>query len=179
MIREIQNRRSIRRYKDTPVTDAELFDLLEAARLAPSAGNTQPWQFVVVRDAERRRQLAEAAHNQPWMAEAPLFLVAVADSTPRFPDREGLRLDEGSAEAGLKMIVRDTAIAIEHILLEAEHLGLGSCWIAWFVQDDIRPILGIPEDQYVVGILTIGHKAEEPPARPRKPLDAIVHYETW
>ena len=179
MIQEIQNRKSTRRYKDTPVTDAQIADLLEAARLAPSAGNTQPWQFVVVRDEELRKRLATAAHNQPWMAEAPVFIVCVADSAPRFPDREGLSLDESSDPVGLKMIIRDTAIATEHILLEAEHLGLGSCWIAWFVQEDIRPILHIPEDQYVVAIVTIGYKDEEPACRPRKPLAELVHYDTW
>ncbi|MPN18762.1 hypothetical protein SDC9_166125 [bioreactor metagenome] len=88
-------------------------------------------------------------------------------------------LDENSPLPELKLIIRDTAIAIEHVLLEAENLGLSSCWTAWFEQKDVRPILNIPPDKYVCGILTLGYADEAPKPRPRKPLESIVRYEKW
>ncbi len=106
------------------------------------------------------------------------YIVCVADIRTRI--KEGpLFLDENSPQQELKQIIRDTSISTGYMLLEAEHLGIGACWIAWFMQNDIRPLLYIPEDKYVVGILTIGYTDEEPEQRPRKQLEEIVHYETW
>jgi nitroreductase len=68
---------------------------------------------------------------------------------------------------------------MEHLVLCAENLGLGTCWVAWFTQDEIRPILNIPSDKYVVGIITLGYSDESPDARPRKSLEDIIHYENW
>ena len=87
--------------------------------------------------------------------------------------------NENSPQQALKQIIRDTAIAIEHIVLEAEDLGLSTCWVADFIQEQIRPVLNIPADKYVVCILTLGYADESPKARPRKRLEDIVHYENW
>ena len=88
-------------------------------------------------------------------------------------------MDENSSLPELKQIIRDTAIAIEHILLEAESIGLSSCWTAWFAQDDIRPLLKIPSDKYVVGVITVGYSDENRKSTPRKPLDSMIRYEKW
>ncbi|WP_132018217.1 nitroreductase family protein [Hydrogenispora ethanolica] len=178
MIHPIKNRRSIRKYRDQAVPDDLVLQVLESARCAPSGDNTQPWRFIVVREEYTRQKLAEAAHKQAWMMMAPVHVVAVADIRVRVRDGE-IALDETSPEWELKQIIRDTAIAMEHLVLEAESLGLGTCWVAWFTQAAIRPLLNIPADKYVVGIITLGYPDEAPRARPRKKLEELVRYEHW
>lgn len=179
MIKEIKMRRSIRNYNNKSVEDEKILQLLESARLAPSGSNTQPWHFIVVKSELTKQKLAKASHKQKWMLSAPVFIVCVADIRCRIEGTVDVILNENSPQEELKQILRDTSISVEHILLEAENLGLGTCWVAWFTQDEIRPILNIPTDKYVVGIITLGYANEAPKARPRKNLEEIIHYETW
>lgn len=179
MIEQIKMRKSIRKYLDKPVEDEKIIQLLESARLAPSGSNTQPWHFIIVKSELTRQKLAEASHNQKWMLSAPVFIVCVADIRSRIEDNIEISLDENSPELELKQIIRDTSIAIEHIVLEAENIGLGVCWVAWFTQEGIRPILNVPPDKYVVSIITLGYANETPKARPRKKLEEIIHNEIW
>ena len=179
MTEAITLRRSIRKYTDREVETEKIEQMLESARLAPSGSNTQPWHFIVVKEESTRRKLAQASHQQQWMLSAPLFIVCVADVRCRIKEEIPLILDERSPEEEVKQIIRDTAIATEHILLEATGLGLGTCWVAWFTQEEIRPILNIPADKYVAGIITAGYAAETPAARPRKKLEEFIHYEHW
>ena len=179
MMEQIVNRRSVRKYKDKKVEKEKILQLLESARLAPSGSNTQPWNFIVVESEATREKLSAADHNQKWMMKAPVFIVCMADIRCRISRETPLRLDENSPEPALKQIIRDTAIAIEHIVLEAEHIGLATCWTAWFEQDDVRPILGIPEDQYVCAIITVGYGDETPELRPRRTMEEMLRYEKW
>ncbi|MEL7654619.1 MAG: nitroreductase family protein [Bacillota bacterium] len=179
MLKEIKTRRSIRKYADKPVDDEIIMQLLESARIAPSGSNTQPWHFIVVRSESTRQRLAEISHNQNWMVSAPVYIVCVADIRSRIDKNVEISLNENSPQLELKQIIRDTSIAIEHIVLEAENLGLGTCWVAWFEQEEIRPVLNIPEDKYVVSILTVGYQEEQPKARPRKKIEEIIHHELW
>ncbi|AKL95357.1 nitroreductase [Clostridium aceticum] len=179
MMDQINMRRSVRKYADKPVEEEKLVELFESARLAPSGRNTQPWHFIIVKSQMTKEKLAELSHNQKWMLTAPVFIVCVADLRSRIQGEAELLIDESSPHEELKQIIRDTSIAIEHIVLEAENLGLNTCWVAWFTQKDIRPILNIPSDKYVVAILTLGYGEEIPQARPRKKLEEIVHYENW
>ena len=179
MISEIETRRSIRKYADREVENAKITELLESARIAPSGSNTQPWHFIIVKSQEMRERVAKASHDQKWMLSAPIFIVCVADIRSRIKDEFNLSLNENSPQEELKQIIRDTSIAAEHIALEANNLGLGVCWVAWFTQDEIRPILNIPSDKYVVSILTIGYADETPEPRPRKEFKNIVHFENW
>lgn len=179
MIKSIEMRRSIRKYKDKAVSDADILQLIESARLAPSGSNTQPWHFIVVKDKSVKQRVAEVSHNQKWMVTAPVFIVCIADICSRVKEESKLVLDENSSEEEVKQIIRDTSIATEHILLTAASLGLGSCWVAWFTQNEIRPVLNIPSDKYVVGIITLGYAAEQPTPRPRKKIEEILHYEQW
>ena len=172
-------RRSIRKYKDKAVSDADILQLIESARLAPSGSNTQPWHFIVVKDKCVKQRIAEVSHNQKWMVAAPVFIVCIADIRSRVKEESKLVLDENSSEEEVKQIIRDTSIATEHILLTAASLGLGSCWVAWFTQNEIRPVLNIPSDKYVVGIITLGYADEQPTPRPRKKIEEILHYEQW
>jgi nitroreductase len=179
MIKEIKTRRSIRKYIDKPVEDEKIIKLIESARLAPSGSNTQPWRFIIVKSELNKQKLAEVSAKQHWMLTAPIFIVCVADIRCRIPEDVNILVNEHSPQEEVKQIIRDTAISIGYILLEAENLGLGTCWEAWFTQEEIRPILNIPSDKYIVGILTVGYANEKPEARPRKKLEEIVRYENW
>ncbi|BAH07315.1 hypothetical protein CKR_2264 [Clostridium kluyveri NBRC 12016] len=109
------------------------------------------------------------------MISAPVFIVCVADIRCRIAENVDILIKEDSPQEELKQIIRDTSISISYMLLEANSLGLGTCWVGWFIQEEIRPILNIPSDKYVVGIITLGYANEAPEARPRKKLEKIVH----
>jgi len=158
----IRKRRSIRAYKPEPVKEEDLRRILEAARLAPSARNLQPWYFIVVRDPELKRRVAEAAAGQMFIADASVIIVAVSDPTtsPKWHDK-------------------DVMIAMEHIILEATELGYGTCWIGAFNESKVKELLGIPDPYRVVAMTPIGIPAESPPPRPRKPLEEIVFEDQW
>ncbi len=175
----IQSRRSIRKYKDLPVDDEQITALLESARIAPSGSHTQPWHFIVVRSDGMKERIMKVSHHQTWMLEAPVFIVCVADIRSRLKEGDPQVIDENSPEPDVKLMIRDTAIAIEHIVLQAEAMGLSTCWIAWFEQKDIRPVLNIPSDKYVVAVLTVGYGNETPKPILRRSLEELVHHEMW
>lgn len=179
VIESIQHRRSIRKYTSDPIKPEKLQSVLEAGRLAPSGNNKQPWTFIVVQSEQQRQAVMQACHRQTWMMTAPAFIVAVADMAARSEADLPIYIDENSPHWELKRAIRDTAIAVENILLEADAQGLGTCWVGFFVQSEIRPVLGIPDNKFVLAVIPIGYPAEQPPARPRKPLAAIVRYEKW
>jgi nitroreductase len=178
-MREIEERRSVRKYKNVPVEEKKVEAVLQSARLAPSGSNRQPWQFILVSDPDLRRALTEASNNQSWMMGAPVFIACIADIRARLEGGGDLYLDENSPDWELKRVIRDTAVAIGYLMLEATHQGLGTCWIGMFSQKEIRPILDIPEDKFVLGIVTLGYADESPPARARKDLSQMVHKERW
>ncbi|WP_183277666.1 nitroreductase family protein [Clostridium fungisolvens] len=179
MLNEILSRRSIRKYKNEVVEDEKIVEILESGRLAPSGSNTQPWHFIVIKSQEMREKLAYTSHNQKWMMTAPVFIACVGDIRSRIDESVEIKIDEQSSQEEVKQIIRDTSIAVGHMLLQAENLGLGTCWVAWFTQEEIRPILNVPEDKYLLGIITLGYADEEPKPRPRKSLEEIIHYESW
>lgn len=179
MIDSIQHRRSVREFLDQPVEDAKLNEILEAARLAPSGNNKQPWHFIVIKDQGMKNAVATATNNQLWIASVLVVIVAVADMLARSEDFAGMVVDEETSIFDLKRIVRDTAIAVTHILLEVDHQGLGACWCGAFTQRGIRPVLGIPEEKFVVAVIPIGYPAKQPQGKTRKSLEEIVRYERW
>ncbi|MCD6368659.1 MAG: nitroreductase family protein [Thermoproteales archaeon] len=158
----IKKRRSIRRYKDKPLSKDQLMALLEAARLAPSAGNRQPWRFVVVVDPEKKIQLAKACRNQMFIADAGVIFVALSDP-----------------KASPRWHALDTMIAIEHIVLTATDLGLGTCWIGAFNPEEVRKIVEAPPELNVVAVLPVGYPAENPNPRDRKKLQEIFFLEKY
>lgn len=175
-MKEIKDRRSIRKYTDTPIAREDLIRILEAGRISPSGSNTQPWRFLVVTDRELKEKIAEVDHNQKWMLQAPVFLVCMADLGCRTEQKYAEPLKEDDPSPELKLVIRDTAIAVSAMLLECEHLGLGSCWTGWYEQEAMHAVLNVPNEYYISGILTVGYAAEEPKARPRKTLDEIVRW---
>lgn len=178
-MKEIENRRSIRKYTSKKVPKEALMQVLESARLSPSGSNTQPWNFIIVESKEMKEKIVAADHDQKWMLTAPVFIACVADICCRLEPNPDRYIDEESPEPEVKMIIRDTAIMIEHILLEAEHLGLATCWTAWFDQKDMRPAMNIPNDKFVCGVITLGYADENPEQRPRRKMEDMVRYEKW
>lgn len=172
-------RRSIRKYKDTKIEPESIDKLIESARLAPSGNNSQPWHYIIVTDEKIKSEIVRVSNNQTWMLGAPVFIVCVADIRVRLDSGEEIYLDEETASYELKRIIRDTAISIEHLVLEATSMGLGTCWVAWFTQKEMRPILGIPSDKYVVCVITVGYPDENPKQRKRKSMEDTIHYNKW
>lgn len=163
----IKTRRSIRSYLDKPVEQDKLLRVLEAARLAPSAANKQEWRFVVVRDAGTRKKLMVAAKGQSFIAQAPVVIACCAET------------DQHVMTCGQMCYPIDVAIAIDHMTLVAVEEGLGTCWIGAFYADQVKEILGIPQDVPVVELLTLGYPAAVPGPSSRLPLNRIVKYERW
>lgn len=175
----IEQRRSIRKYKDRAVDDDLLRKIINAGRLAPSDSNTQPWNFIVIRSDEMRHEVAQVSHRQDWMEGAPVFIVCVADVRVATTDDSLTHINEDTPGIAPKQIILDTAIAGQNMVLAAESLGLGTCWVSWFVQEEIRPVLGIPTDKYVVAVITLGYPDQEPKQRPRRTLEEVTRYEKW
>lgn len=157
----VQRRRSIRKYKPDPIAADSWHRITEAGRLAPSASNRQPCRFLVVRDREKRRQLAEAARGQSFIAEAPLVMVACAS--------EKRTMSNGQYEAW----VVDLTIALDHMTLVAAEEGVGTCWIAAFDPEAIRQLLGLGKDVPILAVMPFGYPAEAPAARPRKAREEL------
>jgi len=164
----IRTRRSIRRYQKKPVEREKLLRVLEAARLSPSATNSQPWKFIVVTDPEVKESL-RAAYNRDWFISAPVIIVGCA-----LPDEAWVRHD------GEEYWKVDLAIAMQSLVLAAWEQGLGTCWIGAFREEEVKKALGIPENVRVVAMTPLGYPAEEKgPVMDRKPLDEIVSYNHW
>jgi len=171
VLKAIKGRRSIRAFKSKDVPKEIVEKLINAATQAPSAGNIQPWDFIIVRKPELKRALAEAALEQTFIEEAPVVIVVCADEN-RSSYRYGMR---GKA----LYCLQDTAAAIQTILLAAYSSGLGTCWVGAFTEEKTREILKIPIGVRSVALIALGYPDEAPPPRSRRPINQIVHYETF
>jgi len=168
--REVIDRRfSVRSFQSAPVEDATLQTILEAANNAPSAGNLQAYEIVVIRDAERKNQLARASLEQWFIAQAPVVVVFLANS-----DRN--RAKYGSRGAELYSL-QDTTVACAYAQLAATAAGLGTCWVGAFDEDAVRHIVSAPAAWRPVAILPIGVPAEAAAPRERRTLNDLVHQE--
>jgi nitroreductase len=165
----IQARYSVRAYQDRPVEQEKLDRILEAARLAPSAGNRQEWRFVIVRDPAKRARLTEAAGGQAFVGQAPVVIVACAQHDGRI------------MRCGQACYPIDVAIALEHIALQAVEEGLGTCWIGAFDEAAAKQVCGLPEtdDVRVIELMPLGYPADQPREKSRLARDEIVMLEEW
>jgi len=164
----IRTRRSIRNYENRPVENEKLMNVLEAARLSPSATNAQPWSFIVVTDRDVKERL-RSSYDRDWFVSAPVIIVACA-----LPDEAWVRHD------GEEYWKVDVTIAIQDLILAAWEEGLGTCWIGAFNEEEAKRALGIPEQVRVVAMTPLGYPAEEKgPVTDRKTLEEIVHYDRW
>jgi nitroreductase len=173
----IKARYSVRKYKDQPIEQEKLDLILESARLAPSASNSQPWHFYVVKDREKIKRLASdmpmssMVRINEFMAAAPMVIVATGGPIPLLH-----KVAEFFVKRNWYQV--DLGIAIEHMALTAWELGVGSCWIGWFDEKKVKILLDIPKDQEVIAMLTLGYPTEGrlPAPKNRKPLAEIIKY---
>jgi nitroreductase len=167
----IKGRRSIRAFKKQHVPEEIVEKLIDAASWAPSAGNIQPWEFVIVRKPAVKKRLAQAALNQAFVEEAPVVIVVCADE-------EHSSMGYGFRGKTLYCI-QDTAAATQNLLLTAYSLGLGACWIGAFNEDEAKKAVNAPEEIRPVAIIPVGYANEVPSQRDRRPISQIMHYETF
>jgi nitroreductase len=168
----VKRRGMIRKYEDKPVSDEAVKKLLQYAVRAPSAGNLQPWEFVIVRDPDVRAKLAKAAMNQNSVATAPIIIATCAD-TQRMGEKYGTR--------GSFYSLVDTSFASLLILLGATEQGLGACFVGSYNSAEVANIFQLPNHVRPVGLITIGYPDEQPrkPSNPKIPLEKLVHENTW
>lgn len=167
VLEAIRGRRSIREFKPDPVKDEDLRKILDAGRLAPSAGNCQPFEFVVVKDPAVKQKLVRAALWQTFMAEAPVVIVVCANVS-RTSMRYGRRGEE-------LYCIQDTAAATQNMLLAAHSLGYGTCWVGAFDEEVAAEAIRAPPEIRPLAIIPLGRPAEKPSMPPRMPLSRIVH----
>ncbi|MBS3131290.1 nitroreductase family protein [Candidatus Woesearchaeota archaeon] len=167
----IRTRRSVRKYKDKQIPWDNVVTIMQAGKYAPSAGNLQNWKFIVVKTEGKRASITKACLNQEWMATAPVFIVVVGqpEDAERYYGARGRRL----------YTIQGIAAAIENMLLTAHSLGLGSCWVGAFDEDELRRILLLPEQADVHAVITLGYADEKPEVPPKYRIEHMMFFEKW
>jgi nitroreductase len=175
----ITHRHSIRAYLDKPVEREKIYKCLETARLAPSASNSQPSHFVVVDEPELRGKLCDAAWSgvfsvMKFPRDAPVIVACVASPT-------GAKMRAGNLFLRTNFSLIDLGIATEHFVLQADELGLGTCWLGMFDEAKTKKVLGIPKDRKVVALLTLGYFDESLANKThhRRTLEEMHSFNGW
>ena len=167
----IRTRRSIRKYQDRAVEWDKVIEILQAGKYAPFAGNILNCKFIVVKNEDKRRSISQACSQLLWMQDAPIHIVIVGEpeKQERFYGVRGARL----------YTVQGSAAAAQNMLLTATSLGLGSCWIGAFDEEEIRRICNMPEHINVQAIITLGYAAEHPAPPPKYRIEHVTFFEKW
>ncbi|MFO8037287.1 MAG: nitroreductase family protein [Anaerolineales bacterium] len=165
----ITQRFSSRSYQAKPVEDEKLDQVLEAARLAPTAANRQPFQLIVIHTKDRKEELLRI-YNRDWFVEAPYVICACG-----LPQQGWVR----HAYDDKNYTIVDVAIVVDHLTLQAAELGLGTCWIAAFDPGAAREILGLPANVEPIAFTPLGYPKDKPKKKQRKPLSELVRYDHW
>jgi len=173
----LNSRQSVRSFQSTPVAHQDLLAICEAARSAPSACNSQTWRFVAVTQSETIKQITKEAMRpvipNRWLEQTPLLIVGCSQ-LDLIANRIGSRI------TGIEYYQIDLGIAMEHMVLKATELGLGTCWIGWFAEERVKKILDIPKRIKASVMLAIGYSKEAPTkTRSRKPMEQILFSEKW
>ena len=161
----IQKRYSVRAYRSTPVEEEKLLEVLEAARLAPTAANRQSFQIIVL-NTEGREEELNRIYKAKWFTQAPLIIGAVGVPAGNWTRKDGKNYND-----------LDVGIVMDHLVLAAANAGLGTCWIGAFDPDAAREVLGLPDDIEPIVFTPLGYPADEPSTKRRKPLSDLVRYE--
>ena len=164
----IKRRYSVRAYKPDLVPDGSLQQVLEAARLAPTAANRQPFQLIVIHTAGREAEL-KRIYKKDWFVQPPLIICACG-----VPAQGWTRREDGKSYTDV-----DVAIVMDHLILAAADQGLGTCWIGAFDPQAAREVLGLPDDVEPIAFTPLGYPADQLGAKKRKPLDELVRQESW
>lgn len=146
----IRTRRSIRSFKEDDISEEVLNKVLEAARVAPSGSNRQPWKFIVVKDHVLKKKMVSACNNQKFVAEAPLIVVVCGQKLP---------INRGGYMGEMSMLL-DVAIAFTHLILAARAEGLGTCWIGAFNNDELKKLLKVADGYEVVAATPLGYPSD-------------------
>ena len=171
ILEAIKQRRSIREYTNKHVPDEIIDQLLDAATWAPSAGNVQPWEFVVVKDAETKEKLFQASGNQKSVATAPVVIVVCVDLN---------RAKQGYGKRGETLYcIQDTAAATQNILLVTHTLGLGTCWIGAFEEKEVAKTVDAPKNVRPLVMIPVGYGAKTGKVRSQRPQNEVVHHEKF
>lgn len=167
----IKTRRSVRKYKDKPVPWELVVNILDAGRLAPCAGNIQNWKFIIIREEDNRKKIADACLQQRWMEKAPVYIIIIAEpeKAQRFYGTRGERL----------YTIQNCAAAIENMLLAAHAQGLGACWVGAFDEEMIRRAVNLPEHVIPHAVITVGYADEKPIMPPKNRLEVFTYFEGW
>ncbi|MBA7584449.1 putative NAD(P)H nitroreductase [subsurface metagenome] len=175
----IKHRKSVRDFLETPVEREKIMMCLEAARQAPSASNSQPWRFIVVDDKELKDRLCDAAFGglyfiNSFCKTAPVIVVVISEKS-KFLARIG------GMFRGTKFYLIDIGAACEHFVLEAEDLGLGTCWIGWFNERAVKSVLNIPKNKKIDILIALGYYDREKlgPEHEREPMDKIASFNSY
>lgn len=175
----LKQRKSVRDFLDRPVEREKITTCLEAARVAPSDCNSQPWKFIVVDDRDLKNELCEAAFSgiysmNSFCKTAPVMVVVISEKS-KFLARIGEML------RGTKYYLIDIGIAGEHFVLQAEDLGLGTCWIAWFNERAVKSTLKIPQRKKIDILIALGYYDREKlgPEHGREPMDKIASFNSY
>jgi nitroreductase len=163
----IEKRYSVRAYKPDPVEDDKLEQVLEAARLAPTAANRQAIQFIVIHTAGREAGLRRI-YEADWFVQPPLVICACGIPAQNWVRKDGKNYNDV-----------DVAIAMDHLILAATDAGLGTCWIAAFDATAARELLNLPDDVEPIAVTPLGYPADQPEPKTRKALSELVRYESW
>jgi len=164
----IASRYSVRAYRDTPIEEEKLNKVLNAARLAPTAANRQPFQIIVVHTDGRKEELRRI-YRREWFTQAPLLICAVG-----VPSRGWVRSDDKR-----RYLDVDVAIVMDHLILEATNQGLGTCWIAAFNAKAARELLALPDEVEPLIFTPLGYPDDQAGLKERKALSDLVRYERW
>lgn len=163
----IRNRYSVRAYKSDPIDDEMLVKILEAGRLAPTAANLQPIQVIIIHTQDRESELKQI-YSRDWFTRAPLILFVCG-----IPSQAWIRRD------GASYLLVDAAIVMDHMILEATNLGLGTCWIAAFDAVAARKVLALPEGVEPLICSPLGFPDDQIGIKERKSIQELVRYEKW
>ncbi len=167
----INERRSVRHFLDKDVEEGKILRILEAAIKAPSAGNLQPWEFVLVKEEKNKRDLANAALYQTFIYEAPAVIVVCADRE-RSASRYGFRGTE-------LYCIQDTAAATMNLMLAAVAEGLGTCWVGAFHEEEVRKVINAPKNVRPVAIVPVGYPSRDGYRTGRYDLESVLHRESF
>ena len=167
----IRNRRSVRKYQDKVVPEDILMELIEAARLAPSGNNTQPWKYKIISDTEEKELLkSNNIFKQDFVYTAPALILCCADPS-KYPSKE---FDKKLDDQNMMRAFRDLGISSQNLVLRATELGLGTCYIGWMDKPKIKEIFNLPDKYIVPYVITVGYPAENPAERQKKNIDEIL-----
>lgn len=182
----IERRRSVRAFLAKPVEREKIIKCLEAARLAPSACNAQPWQFIVVDDGDVRERMCRGAFGgvykmNAFCRQAPVIVAIISDRRRFFTAFSRVCAAAGGALRRTKYYLMDIGIAGEHFVLQAEELGLGTCWVGWFNERAVKRALNIPRYEKIDALIAVGYHrgGRALPQKDRRPMDEVASFNSY